>query len=80
MSGLSFHTEIVIHNFLILQLYCELACSMRKERDLVAKLVGHINKSKKQAQQLDKLMDEVHSLNETLWKACKDNHFLAEAL
>ena len=51
-----------------------------KERKLVAKLVGHINKSKKQTQQQVKLRDEVHSLDETIWKAYRDNRFLAETL
>jgi len=46
---------------------------MQRERDLVTKLVGHINKSKKKVQQVDKLTDEVHFLDEALQKACRDN-------
>ena len=80
MSGLPFDAEIRLHDYLISQLCRELACSTRRERDLVAKLVGHIDRSRKQAHQLDKLRDEIHYLDEALRKARGDNPSLAEAL
>ena len=73
MSGLPFDAETTIHDCLILQFCHELACGMQRGSDLVTKLVGHINKSKEKVQQVDKLTYEVHSLDEALRKARRDN-------
>ena len=80
MSVLPLDTETAIYDCLIFQLCRELACNTKRKRDLIVKLVGHINKSKKLAQRLDELMNEVYSLDETLRETHRDNCSLAEML
>ena len=81
MPRLSFDVEIIIYdNCLIFQPCREWACGTQRERELAAKLVGHIDRSNKHAQQLDKLRDEVHSLDVTLWRKCMNYCSLAEML
>ena len=72
VPGLPLDTGTAIHDCLILQCITSWPATHEGRENLVAELVGHINKSKKQPQQLDKLMDEVHSLDETLWKTRRE--------
>ena len=59
-------TEIAIHDCLISLQDRQLVCGKHQERNLKARLAGHIIKSKRQSEQVNALTGEVNSLDETL--------------
>ena len=80
MSGLPFDVVITIYDCLIFQLCREWGMRHIKGKRASAKLVGHINKSKKQAQQLDRLRDEIYTLDKALRRTHRNDCSLAETL
>ena len=71
---------VAIYDCLILQLCCERVCGSEREKGLAPKLVGYIDKSKRQAQQLGSLRHDVRSLSDALPEMRRDKLSLTEEL